>query len=286
MNYAYFPGCKIPYFLPSYDRSTRALLGPLGVGLVEMEFGCCGYPAREMDPMAFLFSAARNLALAQEQGLDILTPCKCCFGNLRKAVSLLAQDNAPSSKVRQMLAAEGLAWEGSIRVRHLLQVLDQDLEPQALASALKRPLEGLRVAVHYGCHALRPQEVTGLDIAAAPTIFERLVEAAGVTCLDYAQRLECCGQPLAQRNLSLSRALMTRKLEGARQAGAQLIVSACTYCQMQFDGAQELAGGGGDPPLPSVLVSQLLGLGLGASARELGLLDHRIQPGPLEQFMG
>ena len=285
MTYAYFPGCKIPHYLIQYDDATRAVLGRLGVTLRDLEFGCCGYPVRDQDGIAYLFSAVRNLALAAQAGLDILTPCKCCFGSLQKARALMAQDSEPAAKVHAMLAAEGLAWEGGTRVRHLMQVLDQDLEAGALAAAVTQPLEGLQVAVHYGCHALRPAGVTQFDDPAAPTIFERVVGLSGAKCVDYPQRLECCGNPLWEKNRDLSLKLMERKLGSVRQSGASLLCSACTYCQMQFDGAQRQAGNGPDRALPSVLLPQLLGLSLGCSPRELGLHKNLLTPVPLERFM-
>lgn len=285
MTFAYFPGCKAPFQLSQYDSSTRAVLGRLGVGLKEMEFGCCGYPARDRDGLAYLYSSARNLALAQEAGLDILTPCKCCFGSLSKAREYMAGDSRSAEQVRQMLASEGLACrEDGIRVRHLMQVLDQDVEGDGLAAAVTRPLEGLKVAVHYGCHALRPARLTQLDIPANPTIFERLVILCGADTLDYPQRLECCGNPLYSKNRGLSLALTERKLDSARQSGAGLILCACTYCQIQLDEVQWQMDGRLGAPLPAVLLPQLVGLSLGCPPSELGINQNRLRPRAMEQF--
>lgn len=285
MTYAYFPGCKIPFHLSQYDDATRAVLGRLGVGLKEIEFGCCGYPVRDRDGMASFYSAARNLALAVDAGLDILTPCKCCFGNLKRAHEFMGRDNQPTHEVRKMLAAEGLTYpEGGIRVRHLMQVLDQDLTDKGLAEAVSLPLEGLDVAVHYGCHALRPSKITEFDDPAAPTIFERLVGVCGAKAADYPQRLDCCGNPLWDKNRELSLALMERKLAGVRQSGAPLIVSACTYCQIHLDTVQREVSDRYEAPLPSVLLPQLVGLALGCSAKELGIDKNRLRPVALEKF--
>ncbi len=285
MTYAYFPGCKIPYYLPQHDDATRAVLGRLGVALEEIEFGCCGYPVRDLDGMASFYSAARNLALAAEAGLDILTPCKCCFGNLKRAREFMTRDNRPSQEVRRMLAAEGLTYpEGGIRVRHLMQVLDQDIEGSGLAGAVTLPLEGLHVAVHYGCHALRPSKITEFDDPANPKIFERLIILCGADTLDYPQRLQCCGNPLWSKNQELSLALTRRKLDSVRSSGAGLLACACTYCQIQFDQVQEQMAGGLGPPLPAVLLPQLVGAALGCSAAELGIGKNRLRPVALEEY--
>jgi heterodisulfide reductase subunit B len=285
MTFAYFQGCKIPHYLPQYDQATRAVLGKLGVGLKEIEFGCCGYPIRDQDGLAYLYAASRNLALAHAEGLDILTPCKCCFGSLMKARDFMAKENRATDEVRKMLASEGLSFPGDdFRVRHLMQVLDQDVEGDGLAAAVTRPLDGLHVAVHYGCHALRPSKLTQFDNPAMPTIFERLIILCGADTLDYPQKLECCGNPLWSKNPELSLTLMGRKLEGIRQSGASLVACACTYCQMQLDQVQEQTGGSLGAPVPAVLLPQVVGLALGCSADELGIAQNRLRPVELEEF--
>ena len=123
MRYALFLGCKIPARLPAYEASTRAVLGHLGVTLVDLEFNCCGYPARSFSRDAFVVAAARNLALAEHAGLDILTPCACCFGTLRHAIRFLGEDAELRARVTGALAAEGLVWSGTAVVEQLLSVL-------------------------------------------------------------------------------------------------------------------------------------------------------------------
>jgi heterodisulfide reductase subunit B len=265
MKYAYFPGCKIPRHLPEYDRTTRAVLDRLGVRLAEVRFNCCGYPIRQQSFEASVFSAARNLALARRDHLTLLTPCKCCYGNLKHAEYWLKQRPNLRIAVNDRLAREGLHWDDDIRVIHLLTLLDEDLGEGMIRERVVKPLTGLRVAAHYGCHALRPSEVTQFDNPLAPTIFERLLAAAGATPVDWPLRLECCGNPLQGKNDRLSLNLMTRKLQDARHAGADVVATACTYCQMQFDRVKSEAvfqGQGRDYP-PAVLVSVLLGVSMG-----------------------
>jgi heterodisulfide reductase subunit B len=166
-----------------------------------------------------------------------------------------------------------------------MQVLDQDVEGEGLAAAVTRPLDGLHVAVHYGCHALRPSKVTDFDKPATPTIMERLVILCGADTLDYPQRLECCGNPLWGKNRDLSLSLMKRKLDGVRQSGAKLLACACTYCQIQLDEVQWQMGGKLGPSLPAVVMPQIVGLALGCSPSELGIEKNRLKPEALEQFI-
>ena len=279
MRYAFFPGCKIPFYLPQYGRSARGVLDALDVELVELEFNCCGYPNRDVSFDAFVLSSARNMALARANGLDILTPCKCCYGSLKNADYWLGQKPALRERINSILAEEGLTWVPGGRSLHLLQALKHDIGPEAIKAGLQRPLNGLKAAVHYGCHALRPASVTGFDDPFAPTIFENILSLTGTQCLDWPRRLECCGHPLWQRNNDLSLRLRRRKIQDARACGADLICVACTHCQIQFDQIHDPAARENDQTsaMPSVLLTQLLGLSLGLDESALQIDDRCLQ---------
>jgi heterodisulfide reductase subunit B len=275
-TYLYFPGCKIDRFLPQYGRSTRAVLSALNIVLNDTELTCCGYPVRHENFLAAMVAATRNLAIAASTGLPILTPCKCCFGNLKHADHWMRNNPDLNRKVNTLLAEEGLAWREGIVVRHLLTVLDDDIGIDELRRSVQKPLTGLKVAAHYGCHALRPGNITGFDNPLAPTLFERLVSATGATTVEWPLRLDCCGHPLWEKNNRFALALMHNKLTDACQAGAQVMATACTYCQMQFDQVQAQYGSQQDRPLPAVLFSQLLGAAMGIDDTSLGLGQNRI----------
>jgi len=287
MRFAYFPGCRIPYDLTDYGRSTKAVLAALGVELVEIEFNCCGYPVRHLSSEAFLLSAARSLALAGRRGLDILTPCQCCFGNLKHADHRLRREAALRDGINRVFGEEGLCWEGRIRPRHLLSVLAEEVGLKAIREKVERPYRALPVAAHYGCHALRPGHITQFDNPLAPTIFEELVAVTGATSVEWPLRLECCGAPLSGKNDRLSEAMMERKVADAREAGAACVCTACTYCQIQFDTWQEISASGrfGASPLPSILYPQLLGLALGLPGEALGLEQARLNLGGIQGYL-
>ncbi len=267
MKYALFLGCKIPSKVPAYEAATRAVLARLGVGLHDLPFDCCGYPVRGLDRDSSVVMAARNLALAHRAGLDVLTPCKCCFGNLRHAQRCLDEDADLRERVASALSAEGLALPTGTRVEHLLPVLGREVGLDTLSAAVVAPRAGLRVAAHYGCHALRPSVVTRFDNPMAPTLFEDLVRATGATAVDWPRRLECCGEPLHESNPTLSTRIAQGKVSDARESGADLLVTACPYCHMRFSSIQA----GLDDPLPLMLYPQLLGLAMGIPPPSLGL---------------
>ncbi|RTZ98682.1 MAG: disulfide reductase [Deltaproteobacteria bacterium] len=281
MKYVYFPGCKIPAWLPAYDRATRGIFKALGIDLVDSEFNCCGYPVRHQHLEASLLSSARVLALADQIGAPLMTPCQCCYGNLRHAQYWLGENRVLRRRVNAILRKENLRWKPGIRVRHLLQVLKEDLGLAAVATAVVHPQKDIRVAAHYGCHALRPANIVGFDDPQAPTIFEDLIAVTGATAVDWPLRLNCCGAPLWEKNRVISTRLMQKKIEDADQAGADMICTACTYCQHQFDQVR-LETLPHAPPIPAVLYPQLLGLALGIAPAGLGMNENRIQWTPTE----
>jgi heterodisulfide reductase subunit B len=264
MKYAYFPGCKIAHHLPAHGQSVEAVCASLGFELFKPEFACCGYPVRHESRDAFVYSALRNLALCARLGLDLMTPCKCCFGNFRQALHQVGQDEKLKCRMKDLLADEGLDFPETVQPRHFLQVLDDN--HHLVRDAVRRPLKDVNIACHYGCHALRPENITHFDDPFAPVIFERLVTLTGAATLPWDLRLECCGYPLRGRDENLANRLAVRKMAGARACGAHLLATACTYCQLQF--AREYPK---DQSIPAVLFSQILGLALGLEPQALGI---------------
>ncbi len=287
MKYAYFPGCKIPQHQPQYDTAVRAVLDALGVRLVDIPFNCCGYPVRHQDFTASVLSAARNMALARVFHQTILTPCKCCFGNLKHADYWLTHNAGLRDEINGVLAEEGLKWTPGLRVVHLLSALAHDIPPEMIHDRVKIPLTGLMVAPHYGCHALRPGNVTQFDDPLAPTIFEDLVNITGARSVNWPLRLECCGNPLWGKNDRLSIRLMNKKLRDAAESGAHVICTACTYCQIQFDAIQAdiLEKDPSGFRLSSILYPQLLGLSMGMKKDTLGLDQNRLVSRHVKQYM-
>jgi heterodisulfide reductase subunit B len=286
MKFAYFKGCKIPYYLPHYGTSTRAVLKPFGVHLVELDFNCCGYPNRDLNFESFMLSAARNLALAEKKKLDILTPCKCCFGALKHAIYFLNDNERLRRDINAELAREGLSWKGKCAVKHLLTVLSDDIGLPAIYASIVKPLAGLNVAVHYGCHALRPSNVVHFDDPLAPSIFEDLIYAIGANPVDWPRRLDCCGNPIWGKNNAISLSLMRNKVNDAAESGADCICTACTYCQLQFDTIQGTVADEDAPVrrLPSILYPQLLGLSMGLPERLLCIKRNLIQSEKLQSL--
>ena len=213
--------------------------------------------------------------------MDLVTVCSCCFGSLKQADHLLRTDELLRATANAAMAGEQLSCSGSTKVRHLLEVLRDDVGLERIRRERTRTFEGVNIACHYGCHLLRPSDVVQLDDAKSPTILDDLVEATGATSVPWRAKLDCCGSPVWGLNDALSLELTARKVASAREGGADLLCVVCPYCYLHLDRAQQaLAAAGRIDPLPLLLVHQLLGLSLGIDAAALGLAPDRL-PGAL-----
>ncbi len=249
MRLAYFPGCKISFYLKSYGQAVEAVMAALGVTLVKLPFNCCGNPHRGKNLTASVLSAMKNLALAQHHGLDILTPCKCCFGQLKHGRYWYETQENLREKIDRSLSEEGLGFKNknliqdiktsrlqhrAVRIRHLLDFLYDDLGVQTLESRISDPLPPHKIALQQGCHALRPYSVTQFDNPFTPTIFRDLIKLTGLRPMAWSKETECCGSPAFETHRDLSLRMRHSKQASARKEGAKYISTACTHCQIQY----------------------------------------------------
>jgi heterodisulfide reductase subunit B2 len=276
MKLAMMRCCSTSIGLRYYESSTNAVLRKLGIEFIDVkELNCCGYPLKNFNLKAYLHASARDLALAEQRSLDLLTVCNCCYGSLKRAQHLFSEDSAMKDAIRESLNKEGLDYDGRIEAKHFLQVLHDTIGVEAIEEQVVRHFKGLKIAVHYGCHILRPKEIVQFDNPFAPSKFDRLVELTGAESVPWPTKLECCGSPLVGVNDELSMDLTEKKLINAKTAGADAVCVACSYCQYQFETVQKLVIGRRGPAcaLPSIVFPQLLGLSLGIDEEELGLRE-------------
>ncbi len=268
MKFSLFLGCNIPARVQQYERSARAVLAELGVEIADNpKFKCCGNPIRNTDQETFILMAARNLALAEQQGANMMVLCKCCFGALKNAACLLAENPLISANVNTFLSKENLTYTGKVKVKHFLSVLYHDVGMDAIKQKIRAPVEEIKIATHYGCHALRPSEVTQFDDPVAPVIFDELVRVTGAKSVDWPLKLECCGAPLLGVNDAISIAITKKKIASGIRAGANYLCAACPYCQMQFDHVQQMLSSDPDSKLhlASIIYPRLLEQAMGIS---------------------
>lgn len=288
MKFALQRCCTTPIFLKQYESSTDAVLRALGVEAVDIpEFNCCGYPLKNFNLKASVLSSARNLALAEKRGLSVMTVCNCCYCNLKEANQLLRNNPDARQEVNSHLGKEGLRYGGSIEVRHVLEILFEEIGIGEITKKITRSFKGLKIATHYGCHLLRPSKLLQFDKAWSPVLLDSLVELTGARSIPWQNKLECCGSPVLGVNQNLSMDITQGKIRDARLAGADFLCVVCPFCQLQFDRVQRIimARRGGDGAIPSILFTQILGLCLGIDDKALGIAHNELELSGIVNFL-
>jgi heterodisulfide reductase subunit B len=244
------------------------------------EFNCCGLPFDPVSDETMLILAAKNLALAEQQGLNILTLCPGCAGTLKKVNKILNNDKAQRDQINDHLKEAGLEFKGTIETKHLLQLLKEDVGVEKIKAAVSRPLTDIKVAEHNGCHILRPKEYFDFDDPEDPQTLKMLIEATGATCLDYIDETECCGAPSVGVSDKVALQLARDKLSHIKQVNAQALITVCPFCHVMYDTNElriektfnEVYG------IPILHYPQLLGLAMGLTPDELAFGELRVNP--------
>jgi len=278
-KYLMFLGCAIPYRVSGFEVSARKILAKLGVELVEMpEFNCCGLPLDPVSHEMMLILAARNLALAEQKGLNIITLCPGCAGTLKKVNKMLHEDKALRDEINCHLKEAGLEFKRTVDTKHFIQVLIEDIGLEKVKTSVVKPLTALKVAEHNGCHILRPKEFIGFDDPEDPKTLKTLIEVTGATCLDYMDETECCGAPSVGVNDKIALELARDKLNHIKSVKAQALITICPFCHIMYDTNElriekmfnEVYG------IPILHYPQLLGLAMGMKPDELALNELRV----------
>ncbi|UCD93089.1 MAG: CoB--CoM heterodisulfide reductase subunit B [Methanobacteriota archaeon] len=269
--YAFYPGCLISARLPFLEKSSRLVLGELDVDLENLDsYSCCADPII-LKPLSFdswLAVAARNIAIAEDAEMDLLTLCNGCFCSLNEANHILKNDGKKKEDVNEVLKEVDMEFKGSIEVLHVVQLMQEMGQERILEKVEKRP-NGLRVGAHHGCHLIRPRDVAQIDDKRRPTVLDELVSWVGAEPVSYAEDLLCCGGGLMGVDEKTGASMLSSILDKMRSAGATHIVTPCPYCFVQFDYRQE------EDPFPVLYLMELYGLSMGFSPDEMGLKHHR-----------
>jgi heterodisulfide reductase subunit B len=278
--YSFFPGCSAESTGLGLGLSVQAIAKPLDMELIELEdWNCCGStPYGSLDEEESIVVAARNLALAEKRGLDLVTPCSSCYVTLAKANRHLQEHPRLMAQVNEALAVAGLEYYGNIGVRHIVDVLDNDITPETIASKVKRGLNRLKVAPYYGCQLVRPQY--GLDDTEYPRSLDRLVECLGAEAVDFPLKARCCGGSLTLSEEDKALGLMHKLLQSATENGAQCLVTPCPLCQTNLDAYQSRVNARFKTSykLPVLFITQMIGLALGIEAKSLGMNTNIVSP--------
>ena len=288
MVYDLFLGCVIPARLPYLEASARKIFEKLGIELKDVDgFSCCPDPTgiELIDHKTWLALGARNLSLCNKNG-GVISFCSGCVETLKGVNYFINKDLSVKKEVNKYLQKIGKIYEGKTKVRHFAEVLYENIEK--VKENVEKPLEGFKVAVHYGCHYLRPSEIIQWDDPFEPITVDAIVEALGAESVDYDLKLECCGNPVEKSDKDLSLLMIDSKLNAIQKSGANCVVVVCPACYQQFEFNQRELNkmNNTNYDIPIFYLSEVVALAFGYKPEELGLNFHRIRPNALFESVG
>jgi len=277
-DYLFYPGCSMESSAKAYYDSVMAVSKPLGIGLKEIDdWNCCGATEYlSLDRMPAYSLIARNLALAERQATDtrtVVAPCSACYLNLSKADHYMDEDKAFGEKINEALAAGGLHYSpGEMVVRHLLDVVLNDVGLDAVKAKVVKPLTGLRVVPYVGCMLPRPDYGKRYSDTEHPTELDDLMRALGAEVVDFPLKTACCGGHMTQIGPDTAFELIRRLVASAVGCKADVMVALCPMCQMNLDAFQRQMNGHfhTDYRMPVLFFTQLMGLAFGEKPDKLG----------------
>jgi heterodisulfide reductase subunit B len=281
VSYDLFLGCVIPARLPFLEASSRKIFEKMGIKLNDVDgFSCCPDPTGvgQIDHTSWLTLGARNLSLSNNGNGGIISFCSGCVETLKGVNHFFNKDPEVANEVNENLSLVGKKYDGTTRVKHFAEVLYENLDK--VKENVEHPLDGFKVAVHYGCHYLRPSEYIQWDDPFDPVTIDEIVRALGAESVEYELKMECCGNPVEKSDKELSLQMIENKLKSIQDAGANCVALVCPACYQQFDFNQrEISKKEGvDIKIPIFYLSELIALSFGFNPSELGFNFHRVKP--------
>lgn len=284
-EFAVFWGCTIQTRFPFIEKSTRIVLESFKLPYRDIDgFTCCPEKSlvNNIDHGAFMLTAARNVALVDELGYDLVSPCTGCVSNLASVRGELKANPKEMSEVNGLLKEVGREFTGEAKLNHLVPFFHDTVGIHGIRQRIKKDFSGMKIALHYGCHMIRPSHALRNDDPLNPVKFDNLIRGLGAESLQFLSKLMCCGQGLDridehEKALHFARV----KLRELKEIGADALVLCCPSCFLQFDNNQFLMEKEGEKfGIPVIYFTELLGLALGYSPDELGMTSHRVDCEP------
>jgi heterodisulfide reductase subunit B len=272
-EYAYFPGCSLEKMAVSYHQSTMETTKKLGIKLKELDdWNCCGATTYfYIDELLAYTLCARNLAIAEKTGLDVVAPCSACYKNMYFTSAALKKDVDLAEHVNFALEEDDLQYNGKVNIKHLIEVFSQDISPEELKSKVTNPLEGVRVAPYYGCQIVRPQKEK--EDVEQPQFFENILTSIGATPVNFPLKMRCCGGSLIISSRTAALSMVRNLLQCAVDSQANVIATACPMCQVNLECYQQQVNTefGTNFSFPVMYFTQLIGIALGIPGKKLGI---------------
>ena len=282
-KYSLFPGCIAKNMYPSIEKSTRIVFDKLGIELLDHKYACCPAPGvfRGYDRNTHMTLGVRNIVMASQDNVDVMTICNGCYGSMWEANEMFRKSKQNQDFVNEMLGKIGLSYDGQTEVTHFVDILHENLDKVKESKELDL---GLRVAIHYGCHYLRPSEKHPDLNPEQPRIVEEIVEAIGCEPVDFKMRLSCCGAGggvwSGAEDVSLK--ILDEKLKNIEDVNVDCIVNICPFCHLQLDQGQ---GKLKKYKIPVLHLSELVGLAFGVRPKHLAMHTHMISTRDVEKIV-
>jgi heterodisulfide reductase subunit B2 len=279
-SYAYYPGCSLHSTGLEYGLSTQAVFAHLSMDVKELEdWNCCGASsAHALNHTLALALPARNLALAQSLGRDLVAPCAACFNRMKATDHTLRHEPEARQEIESLV---GFKFTGEVSVRPLLAVLVEDIGAARLASLVQRPLTGLKVVPYYGCLLTRPPQITQFDDPDDPQVMGELLRCIGAEVQDWSYATDCCGASLSLSRSDVVENLVGKLADRAREAQAVALVTACPLCQVNLEMRQV-----SEPKLPAFYFTELIALAFGIPEVDGWWRKHLVDPRPVLKAIG
>ncbi len=280
MKYALFLGCTVPVRGMNYELAARKVAERVGLEFIEDErFACCGFPAKAVDVETALLMSARNLAIAEEHGVNICALCSACNSTLAEANKLLKEDEELREMVNEQLG--GLRYNGTIEVKHFARILYEDIGIDTIRDFIVNPLNGFVFAPHYGCHYLKPAEAFDhFDDPEDPKSLDELIRVTGAESISYEEKLLCCGGGILGIKEDVALKMAGKKWMNLLNYEIDGLISICPFCTVMYEGNQKKIEKveGKQIGIPVFYYPQILGLALGIPPEELGFNLNRVRP--------
>jgi heterodisulfide reductase subunit B2 len=280
-EYKLFPGCVIQNRYPFLEASAKIVFDQLGVKYSPAEFGCCPNPVglKFVDQKTWAVLAARNCCEAEKEGKDIMSLCNGCNQSMAVAQYQLKHDAILKKEVNAVLSKVGKEYKGTSNNVHFVNILMEEVGIDKIKAAITKPLTGLKVACHPGCHYMRPSHILNGEDPMKPEYLHKLVEATGATVVEFDQELVCCGNVVRNSDEATANNMLKSKIDGARLNGADMIAVNCPACFTQLDGEQSklkaLAEEGVTYKFPIFYITELIALAMGKGPKDIGINFHR-----------
>jgi heterodisulfide reductase subunit B2 len=274
-KYALFLGCTIPARSRNYELSARNVAEKVGIELVDLEESiCCGFPMKAIDERSAQVMAAYNLSLVEEKGLGLCTLCSSCASALTETAYRISGDGQRREEINRRLSRVHRSYMGEVRVKHLARILYEEVGASRIEPLVTKKLTGLKIAIHYGCHYLKPSKVYGgFDDPEDAKSLDRLVQLTGAEVVEYPGKKRCCGGPVLPMDEKVALAVAKEKLDEVLAVGADLLCLICPFCAVMYDSNQKTIESrfGVSYNLPVLYLTQVLGLAMGIDPKALGL---------------